>query len=394
MTTTHHGLRHRPDFDVTDADLRATGSVKWTWPAADVLPAWVAEIDVRTCPVVLDAVRDALERGAVGYPARDADTALPEATAGFLERRFGWSVDPARVVLCGDVMAGIRLVLDVLCERAGVVVPVPSYPPFLDVVPLTGRPLVPVACVRDAAGRHALDLEAIDDALAAGARTVLLAQPHNPLGRAFEPAELAALRDVVLRHGARVVSDEVHAPLVLPGAVHTPYASLEGTEGHVTTVVAASKAWNFPGLKCAQVVPGSGADLAALRGVVHVANHGTSSLGIVASTAAYDDGEPWLDALVDHLDDQRRLFTHLLATRLPAVTWTPAEATYLAWVDARATGQADPAAAALERGRVMVSPGRDFGGETYTGFVRVNLATSPERLERVVDRLSTAWPTT
>lgn len=381
----------RADFDVTDAELRAAASVKWTYQPDDVLPAWVAEMDVRPCPPVLDAVREAVDRGMFGYPSFDSASDLPAATAGFLAGRFGWDVDPARVLSAGDVMAGVRLVLEVLCADAPVVVPTPTYPPFLDVVPLTGRTVVQLPCGVDGAGRPALDVDALDAAFAAGARTLLLAQPHNPLGRAFTAAELAAVRDVVNRYpGGRVISDEIHAPLALPGAVHTPYASVDGTADHVTTIVAASKAWNIPGLKCAQVVAGNPADLKALTGVSHVANHGLSPLGRVATVAAYTDGVAWLDDLLVQLDDRRTLFGRLLAEHLPQAAWTPMEATYLAWVDARAYGLENPSATALAKGRVLVNPGKDFG-TGYDGFVRVNLATSAERLTEVVARLAAAW---
>jgi cystathionine beta-lyase len=377
------------DFDLSDEELRASGTVKWTYAGPEVLPAWVAEMDVRPCPVIRAALHDAVERGGLGYPPMDRDSDLPEATAKTLGESLGWDVDPGHVVLTGDVMAGVLLTLTTLCEPAPVVVPVPTYPPFLHVVPLSGRELVTVPCTR-ADSQHVLDVDAIEAALAAGARTVLLASPHNPLGRAFAEAELAALRDAVNRHGARVISDEIHAPLVLPGARHTPYATLPGTAEHTTTVVAASKAWNTPGLKCAQLVAGNGADLALLRAVPHVANHAVSPLGIIASIAAYRDGGPWLEAVLEHLARMRGLFGALVAERLPGIGWTPMQATYLAWLDASATGLDDPAAVALAKGRVMVNPGRDFG-PGYERFVRVNLATSPERLSRVVDALATAW---
>lgn len=391
--TTDHGTRVTADFDLTDDELRATASVKWTWTASHVLPAWVAEMDVRPCPAVSQALADALERGVFGYPASDAHYRLGKATTDFLQRRFDHRVDPALVLSCGDVMAGVRLALDALCEPAPVVVPAPAYPPFLDIVPLTGRRLVSVPAARETTGagrRAVLDVERIGAALTDGARTVLLAQPHNPVGRVYTRAELEALRDVVTRHGARVISDEIHAPLVLPGARHVPYASIEGTADHVTTVLAASKAWNTPGLKCAQLIAGTARDRAVLDTVPQVANHGTSPLGLVAAVAAYTDGEPWLDTVLEQLVLRRDQFHELLAEHLPQVSWTPMEATYLAWVDARGTGLRDPAATALQRGRVLVNPGATFG-PGYRGFVRVNLATSTERLARIVDHLTTAW---
>jgi cystathionine beta-lyase len=379
----------KPAFDLTDDELRATGSVKWTSAPPDVLPAWVAEMDVRPCPAIADALTDALRQGCLGYPASDAYYGLSEAVAAFGHRRFGRAVDPALVLSCADVMTGVRLVLETLCEPAPVVVPIPAYPPFLDVVGLTGRQLVTVPMATDA-GRPVLDVDAIGAALGAGARTVLIATPHNPVGRAYTVTELRALRDVAVRHGARVISDEIHAPLVLPGATHTPYAAIEGTADHASTLLAASKAWNVPGLKCAQIVAGNARDKAALDGVPHVANQGKSPLGVVAAVAAYTQGEPWLDALLEHLAAQRQLFGELLARKLPQVSWRPMEATYLAWVDARGTALSDPATTALNRGRVMVNRGATFG-PGHDGFVRVNLATSTERLHRIVDRLATAW---
>ena len=380
----------RPDFDLTDERLRATGSIKWIHPAAGVLPAWIAEMDVAPCPAVLDALHGAVDDGVLGYPALDRDTALPEATAAFAAERFGWDVDPVAVVSTGDVMAGIIVVLRALCESGPVVVPVPSYPPFLAAVPLSGRELVTVPCVSDA-GRPVLDLERIGEALAAGARTVLLANPCNPIGRALTAAELEGLRDVVLAHRARVISDEIHAPLVLDGATHVPYAALPGTAGHVTTVLAASKAFNLPGLKCAQIIASSAHDLGALRALPPVVNHGVASLGVVATIAAYTEGKAWLDGLLEQLAARREQFGALVAERLPHLGYVPPEATYLAWLDARSAGLADPAARVLARGRVMVSRGRDFG-PGYGGFLRVNLATSAERLERVVAGIATALP--
>lgn len=374
-----------PDWNLDDDELRRAGSIKWTFAGPRILPAWVAEMDVRPAPAVRAALLDAVERGALGYPMPDAASGLPEATAAFVGRRFGLPVDPARVISCGDVMAGVRLTLEVLCDPGPVVVPTPAYPPFLQVPEVTGRGLITVPC----RGRD-LDVEAIGAALAAGGRTVLLSAPHNPLGRAFTATELTALRDVVLAHGARVISDEIHAPIVLGDTRHVPYASIEGTDGHVTTVLAASKAWNIPGVKCAQVIAGNPADLAALRAAPLVANHGTSPLGVVATVAAYTDADTWLDALLRDLAERREQFGSLLAQRLPQVSWTPHEATYLAWVDARGTGLADPSATALAEAAVMVHPGRLFG-QGYEGFARVNLATSAERLERIVDRLARAW---
>jgi cysteine-S-conjugate beta-lyase len=374
--------------DLSDRELRDRAGAKWTAAGPDVLPAWVAEMDFALAEPVAAALHDAVDRGAVGYSPGDARTGLAQALAAFTQERWAWSPDPAHVLLVPDVMAGIDLVLRSLCEDAAVVVPTPAYPPFLDVVPLTGRELVPVPLDPD--GPAVLDLQRIGTALAAGARTVLLCQPHNPWGRVFDREELEGLRDVVLRHGARVVSDEVHAPLVLSGAAHLPYGALEGTAAHTTTVLSAAKAWNVPGLRCAQVVTGTLEDADTLRALPHTANHGPSPLGVVGALAAYGHGSPWLEELLQRLDANRTLFAGLVEDRLPGVRQRPLEATYLAWLDVRALGHGDPAGLALREGRVLVNDGARFGprGE---GHVRVNLATSPERVERIVRQLAKAW---
>lgn len=376
-------------IDLSDTELRHRGGLKWTLPAADVLPAWVAEADVAPAPALTAAVQRAVERGDFGYPVPDDASGLPEALSGYAGRQWHWDVDPGRVVVTADVMSGVLLTLVALCDDAPVVVPTPAYPPFLGVVPQSGREIVAVPLDPDTE-RASLDLDAIDAALAGGARTVMLCNPHNPWGRAFSADELAALLAVVRAHGARIVSDEIHAGLVLPGATHMPMLSLPGAADVVTTVVSASKAWNVPALKCAQIVCGNDSDVQALRALPLVYNHGTSPLGVQAAVAAYTDGQPWLDGWVQRLADIRTLFAELVVSELPGARTRPLEATYLAWLDLRAYGHEDPAAVALERGKVMVNDGRDFG-PGGAGHVRVNLATSAARVERIVGRLADAF---
>jgi cystathionine beta-lyase len=206
----------------------------------------------------------------------------------------------------------------------------------------------------------------------------------------FTRSELEGIRDVVARHGARVVSDEIHAPLVLPGAEHVSYLDLSGTHEHAVAVVAASKAFNTAGLRCAQLVVPDPADRAALVDQPMARNDSWSPLGVVAAVAAYTDGDPWLASLVERLDQLRTLLGGLLAEHLPLVRMRPLEATYLVWLDARAYGHDDPADVALERGRVKLGPGHDYA-PGLAGHVRLNIGTSPERLAEIVRRLAAAW---
>lgn len=378
-----------PVVDLSDDELRQRGSAKWAVAPPDVLPAWVAEMDFALSAVIAGALHEAVERGAVGYSPPDRLCGVAEVLAGFARERWAWEVDPERVVLATDTMTGVEVVLRTLCDEAPVVVPTPAYPPFLGVVPLTAREMIPVPLSPDA-DTATLDLDTIGAALAAGARTVLLCQPHNPWGRVFSRTELEGLRDVVDHHGARVLSDEVHGPLVLRGASHLPYAAVDGAAQHTTTLTSPAKGWNMPGVKCAQIVVGNDADREALRALPLVANHGPSPLGVAAARAAYERGGSWLDAVVERLSDNRDRFAALVAERLPAARLRPVEATYLAWLDVRAYGHANPAQAALKRGQVLVNDGASFG-PGGAGHVRVNLATSADRVEQTVRRLDEAF---
>ena len=380
--------QRRPIIDLTDEQARAMIRLKWGVPA-DVIPAWVAEMDYAVDPLVLGAVQEALSGGVTGYPLFGHDPELAESYAGWSARHFGWAPDPAAVHPVSDVTAGVRVAIDVFSGPGGVIFPTPGYNAQFGLAAVTGREEVEMALPADAE-RAEIDLDHLDRLFTEGAQTLLLTQPHNPWGRVFTRAELEGIRDVVVRHGARVVSDEIHAPLVLPGAEHVPYLSIEGTHDHAIAVVAASKAFNTAGLRCAQlVVPDPDAQQRLLAEPMS-RNDSYSPLGVIGARAAYDLGDGWLASLIERLDQQRSLLTELLAAHLPEVRMRPIEATYLAWLDASAYGHEDPAQVALERGRVQVSAGHSYAPGS-TGHVRLNIATSPARLTEIVERLASAW---
>jgi len=377
-------------FDTVDLErLRRRRTVKWSLYGPDVLAAWVAEMDFDVAPAVRAAIVAAVEREDFGYVPGDLG-GLTAACADFLAAEHDWIVSPARVFPVADVLTGISTALDVFTPPGTpVVVPTPAYPPFFEVVELTGRPVVPVPLIVGA-GHDTLDIDAIHDALAAGAGSVLLCNPHNPTGRAFTAPELGALSEVADRRGARVIADEVHAPLVYGGSRHIPYATVSDAAGtHTITVTSASKAFNIAGLKCAQIVATNHADAGRLRalGVFEVA--GPTPLGIAATEAAYRLGGAWLHELVDYLEGNRHLLADLLAAELPGVDLRWPEATFLAWLDCSALGLDDPARFFLDRARVALSDGPPFG-PACEQYVRLNFATSRALLERIVTAMGSA----
>jgi cystathionine beta-lyase len=374
--------------DLTDEEARRALILKWGMTEPDVIPAWVAEMDYATADVVTEALIEAVRLGRTSYPEFAFGGDLGRAYADWAGRQFGQTVNPYHVLPVVDVTAGMRLALDVLSEDAPVVMPVPAYSPQLEIAEITGRKRVDLV-VDPEDDRAGIDLEALDEAFAAGARTLILTQPHNPWGRVFGRAELEGIRDVVARHGARVISDEIHAPLVLPGAEHTSYLALDGTAEHAVALVASSKAFNTAGLKCAQILTGDDATRDRLFAAPMARNDSWSTLGVAGAIAAYDHGDPWLAALIERLDQQRSLLADLLADHLPLARMRPLEATYLAWLDLRAYGHDDPAAVCLSRGRVRLAAGHDYHPGS-TGHLRLNIATSPERLTEIVHRMATA----
>ncbi|MCO1597045.1 pyridoxal phosphate-dependent aminotransferase [Micromonospora sp. RHAY321] len=377
-----------PLRQLTIDQLRQRTSLKWREYPEDVLPLWVAEMDVPLAEPVARAITDAVARGDTGYTA---GTAYPQALAEFARRRWGWDgLAVERTALVPDVMHGVVEALRLVTEPGdAVVVNCPVYPPFYEFVAHAGRRILEAPLGEDLR----IDLGTLEDAFRrarAGGRPAayLLCSPHNPTGVIHTADELAAVASLAERHGVRVVADEIHAPVVAGGARFVPYLSVPGAENGLS-LMSASKGWNLAGLRGALLIAGPAAagDLAR---VPFEASVSTSHLGVIAHTAAFRDGGEWLDAVLTGLDDNRRLLAALLAEHLPAVRYRPGQATYLAWLDCRALDLGDdPATVFLDRGRVALNSGSAFG-TGGDGHVRLNLATAPELITEAVRRMATA----
>ena len=373
--------------DRVDAARAGRTSAKWRAFPPDVMPLWVAEMDFPLAAPIAQALHAAIDRSDVGYRwAGD----LPEAYAAFAARRLGWQPDPARVIVLGDILAAIAESLRRLTgpDDAVVITP-PIYPPFFGVTrDIVQRPIVEVPLADGA-----LDLDGLEEAFCRPEVTAfLLSQPHNPTGAIVPLDTLATVAELARRHGVVVISDEVWTPLPLGGRSVPSYLSLgEELTGLDVALVSASKAFNLAGLKCAQVVAGSAELADRLRATIPVeVTYAAGQLGIIASVAAYREGDAWLDATLARITDNAALLGDLLRAQLPEVRYTAPQATYLAWLDCRDLGLGDdPAAAFLEHGRVALNPGPDFGAPGR-GFVRLNLATTPDVIEEAVERMSRA----
>jgi cystathionine beta-lyase len=260
----------------------------------------------------------------------------------------------------------------------------PVYYPFFSMVERAGRELIEVPSDIDAEGRYRIDLDALEQAFANGAGSLVLCNPWNPTGHMLTSEEVGEVVDLAVLHGARVITDEIHAALTYGDSGHVVAAT--SAPDTVVTVTSASKAWNLPGLKCAQVVLTNDDDLAVWSEYFTMDKVGVGTFGLLANAAAYADGREWLDEVLVRLESNRVLLGELVEALLPEVRYRPPEATYLAWLDFRPYGLEEPAAYLLENAGVALTEGSLFRGDGG-GQARLNFATQPEILTEIVERI-------
>lgn len=371
-------------LDVPESELRRRRSQKWVAYPEDVLPLFVAETDVLLAPAIRERLAAAVADGDTGYFAEI------ERLAGVCARyysRFGYDVPEDAVVPVNDVGVGVRETLArTIPAGSGVVYTPPVYMPFGPWIRRVGMTPVAVPLVDHDGEDPRLDLAGIEQALADGARAVLLSHPHNPTGVLHGQAELAELADLAARHDAVVVSDEIWAPLAMPEVEFTSFLAASDTAREVGLASSsASKAFNLAGLKCAFVINGNPERFHVRRSALSGA---VGHFGALAAEAALTGSLEWLDELRAALASNLDLMGRLLAEHLPRARWRRPDAGFVAWIDLRGypgLGD-DPAAAFLDEGRVALSPGPAFGTEGE-GFARVNFACSAELLTEAFVRM-------
>ena len=377
---------------------RTRTSEKYTAFPPEVLPMFVAEMDVTLAEPVRDALVAAVTNGDTGYVGHGR--ALPEAFADFARDRWSWRVDPELVRTTTDVsVAAVETLRRVVDPGDRVVIMPPVYPPFWDYVTEAGAvvsevPLLAPADTGDPSATTAgwrMDLANIRRAFEDGVRTVLLCNPHNPLGLVHPRDELAALARLAAEFDAVVLSDEIHAPLTHADAVFTPFLdSCPEAAGLGVALTSASKAWNLAGTKCALMVGASERARVWFDGMPAEVVERTGILGYTASVAAFREGGPWLASLLTELTVNRRTLAERLGDVLPGSRYRQPQASYLAWVDLGALPFGDdPAAVLLDRTAVALSRGLDFGRQG-AGHVRLNFGCSAETLDEALRRLSAA----
>jgi cysteine-S-conjugate beta-lyase len=376
----------RAFLDLDLAELHGRKGAKWSKYPAEILPAWVADMDFPLAPCIETALIHAVRRGDVGYPPMN--TALADAFVARAKTRWNWTIAAERVHLMPDVVQAIEVLIDRFSASGdGILVTTPVYPPFLNVTDGLHRRIVESPLRPDGS----LDADNLKAVFAKERpRIVLLCSPHNPMGRVFRRHELELITSLALEHHALIISDEIHADLVFPGFAHIPTASLSQEVAAATiTVTSASKPFNIAGLRCAQVISGSAELHARVAGHADFAKEPVGTLAIAATLAAWTpQGDEWLTACLVQIEaNMRRVAAwaaiHNIGFKLP-------EATYLAWLDFRSVELGpQPQQWLLHHAHVALSPGTDFGRPGH-GFARLNVATSPVILDLILGRISDA----
>jgi cystathionine beta-lyase len=373
------------ELTVDAARCRSRAGVKWSKYGPDVLPAWVADMDFDPPVAVLEALRGHADRGDLGYGPFSSD--LAGHYADWQERHHGWRPDTERIRPFTSALHALEVALWNSTEPGdGVVVFTPIYYPFLDAIAASGRRRVDVPLEP---GDWTIRADHLAGAIDDGTRVVLFCNPHNPTGRVFDDAEVSAVAEVADRHDLLVITDEIWGDLLHPGAVHRPLALRdERFRGRLVTLGSASKTFNLAGLRTAVAHVDHPGLLDALGAMPSHLQGSPGTLGIVGTITAWTECDDWLAAVRRTITARRDHLAKRLAVDVPSVSFAPPEATYLGWLDFRATGLGDdPAEVLLDRARVALSSGPKFGTHG-SGHARINFATSAAILDQVIDRIA------
>ena len=376
------------DFD-TPIDRAATDSRKWRkYAGQDIIPLWVADMDFRVAPPILEALHRRVDEGIFGY-----GLALPtvnEAVVDYCARRYGWTIQPDWIVWLPGLVTGLNIAAGAIGEPGdAILVPTPIYPPFMSAPRNLARETVRVPLAVRADGRYEFDFNALTAALTPRTRQLSLCSPHNPVGRAFTREELLRVAEFAARHDLIVTSDEIHCDLILDDRPHVPFAALsEDAAERSITLMAPSKTYNLPGLGCSFAIIPSRKLREAFRRATNGLVPEINVLGYPACEAAFRHGEPWRQALLGYLRGNRDLIASFVAREIPAVKMTPCDATYLAWLDVSALGQAHPGRFFEEHG-LGLADGSQYGAIPGK-FVRLNFGCRRALLEEALRRLQHA----
>lgn len=365
------------DFD-TVINRRGTNSYKWDIvKEEDVIPLWVADMDFKAAPAILEALKKRVEHGVFGY------TLVPdsyyEAIINWFARRHNWQIDRSWIIYTTGVVPAVSCAIKALTlPGEKVLIQTPDYNCFFSSIKNNGCEVAENELVRRG-DSYEVDFEDFERQCADEKTTVfLLCNPHNPAGRVWTKEELERMNDICLAHGVRVISDEIHCELVMPGHRFTPFAAIsDACRDNSVVLNSPTKAFNIAGLQIANIIC---ADPAMRRRIDRAVNINevcdVNPFGVVALQAAYNESEEWINSLNHYIWGNYLALKEFIAKELPRLEVTRLEGTYLAWVDIKATGLTSDEAyeKLMKEGRVYVNSGTMYGRRAGEGYLRINLA--------------------
>jgi len=371
---------------------RGTNSYKWDTTAPGVDALWVADMDFRTAPCIIDALRQRVEQGIFGY------TFVPDeyyaATTRWFTRRHGWNIDASHIIYTSGVVPAISAIIKAMTNPGDkIIVQTPAYNCFFSSIRNNGCSLSANKLVYNG-GEYSIDFDDLERRAAdPDAKVILLCNPHNPSGRVWNRDELLHIADIALRNGLFVISDEIHCELTYEGHDYTPYASLGSDIAKRCAVcISPSKAFNIAGLQIANIVA---TDENIRRKIDRAINDNevcdVNPFGVIATIESYEHGETWLDELRRYLWGNYLFVSDFFKNELPDYTVTPLQGTYLAWINCQASGHsADELGEYLEREALVRLNSGTMYGPGGEHFLRLNLACSRKLLESIMPRIAQA----
>jgi len=383
------------DFD-TIYDRASTDSLKWAdrpriCGSEDVIPLWVADMDFACPPEVVEAVRERAAHPLYGYPA--SSDSYFQSVIDWMKRRNGWKIAKEWIRYSPGVVPAVNFAVQAYSSPGDkIIIQPPVYYPFTKAVLNNGRQLVENP-LKIEAGRYVMDYEGLERSIDGRTKAIILSNPHNPVGRVWEKAELERLVDICADHGIVIISDEIHSDLILGGTRHTCVASLSEKAARMTaTLTAPNKTFNTAGLTMGNAIIPDKKLRDAFAAAVDNSGIGVSNIfGNVALEAAYRRGEPWLEELLVYLRGNSRLVSDFIAEKLPELAVFPLEGTYLVWIDCRGLGLGDGELKNffMRRAGIWLDEGAKFGSGG-SGFMRLNIACPRSLLEEALRRLEKA----
>jgi cystathionine beta-lyase len=376
------------DFDKV-FDRRHTDSLKWAkYKRRDVIPMWVADMDLASPAPVLEALHRRVDHGIFGYTVPPDE--LVQVVVTRMWEKYQWKIKPSWIVW----LPGLVPALHLACRAFGddgdeVLTFTPVYLHFLSAPPLSRRQLKSIPLSRQT-NRYLMDPERLRDEISPRSKVLLLCNPHNPVGRRYDHRELRDIAEICIANNIVICSDEIHCDLILDGHEHVPLATLSPEiSAHTITLMAPSKTFNTPGLNCAFAIIENKNRRTKFRHARKDIVPGVNALGFSACLAAYRDGEPWRTALIHYLRDNKDIVYKTINEEIPGLSMDDVQATYLAWINVTELGLSDPVRF-FENAGVGLSEGREYGGE---GYVRLNFGCPRKTLTEALERMRSAVKT-